>query len=536
MVMEIENTRIKALITFRAFFVTVLLGSFTFFEIGNRAFPQPKAVFNVIEALYVLTIVYAFCLGKVRPRPFVYFQLVLDVAAACVLIYLTGGIESWFSFLLIMIVLASGIVAGRRAGFVIASLSCILYGAMIDLQYWHLIPVPYDLALYEKDFLYNIFSNIIALYVSAYLTGYLSWRLEKTSEKLKEKATDLRELSAFNKEIVENMPSGLMVMDGAGRVISLNKAGEALTGISRQEAAGKHIKTIFPFIADHREPYIRAEGAITTGSGEKTIGLTISPIDEGAPAGGRDAEGAAGYLCIFSDLTEIKTMQQEIEQKQRWAMIGELAANIAHEIRNPLAALRGAVEMLYRGNAGREQRESLTRIALAEMDRLNRIITDFLMYSRPSKRRPESIELGLMLKGTLELLGKAAPQGVEITSEINGDIHVKADPDKLQQVFYNLAVNAFEAMPEGGRLRVTGKKEGGQAKISFADTGQGIPREEAQKVFFPFYTTKQAGTGLGLSIAMRIMEDHGGTIKLRSGPGQGAEFTIIMPLNGKDFN
>ncbi len=524
-----QTNRIKALITFRAFFVTVLLGSFTFFEIGHKAFRHQKAVFSLIEVLYGLTIAYAFFLGRVKPRPLAYFQLAMDVVASCVLIYLTGGIESWFSFLLILIVLASGIVIGRRAGFAIATLSSILYGAMIDLQYFRLIPVPYNLALSGKDFLYNVFSNITALYLTAYLMGHLSRRVEKITEKLEEKATDFRELTAFNKEVLENMPSGLIVMDGEGRLMSLNRAGETMTGISRAEAAGMDIRRIFPFIADHRKPNVRAEGTVNTGSGEKTIGLTISPMNEGQSG----PEGPDGYLCIFSDLTDIKKMQREIELKRQWAMIGELSANIAHEIRNPLAALRGAVEMLYKGNPDQGQRESLTRIALAEMDRLNRIITDFLMYSRPARRSPEPVELGLLLKGTLELLGKAAPPQVEISSDVEADIHVHADPDRLQQVFYNLALNAFQAMPGGGLLRVTGRKADGRAEISFADTGGGVAPEDAQKIFFPFYTTKAGGSGLGLSIAMRIMEDHGGTIRLESSPGRGAEFTAIMPLNGK---
>ena len=529
--------KIKALITFRVFFVTILLGSFTVFEIGNRAFPHPKAVFGLIVVLYGLTLAYAFFLRRVKARPFAYLQLTLDVLAVCVLIYLTGGIESWFSFLLILVVLASGIIAGRRAGYIIASLSAILYGSMLDLQFWRLIPLPYGPWLYEKDFLYNIFSVIIALYLTAYLTGYLSARLEKTSKKLDEKATDFLELTAFNREVLENMPSGLAVMDGGGLVISMNRAGSALTGIGAGEAAGRHIKSIFPFIEDHRDPNIRAEGAIMTPGGEKIVGLTLWATDGAAPGGQPDgklgAQGGAqgGYICIFSDLTEIKRMEREMELKRRWATIGELSANIAHEIRNPLAALRGAVEMLCKNDP--VQKESLTRIALAEMDRLNRIITDFLMYSRPAGLRMEPVELGALLKCGLDLIAKAAPARIEMETDIGPDINVRADPDKLHQVFFNLALNAFEAMPEGGRLRVRARKEGGQARISFADTGMGITASEAQKVFFPFYTTKAAGTGLGLSIAMRIMEDHGGAIRLQGNPGRGAEFTVLMPLDGE---
>ena len=521
-------SKTKALIAFRAFFVTVLLGSFAFFSIGNGAFPYPKAVFNLIEVLYGLTIIYALLLQRAKPKPFAYVQVVLDVFAALALIYFTGGIESWFSFLLILIVIASGTVIDKRAAFVTASLSSILYGAMLDLQYWRMIPVPYGLVLYEKDFLYNIFSNIVALYVCAYLTGQLSSSLERTSLTLEKRLTDFRKLSVFNKEVAENMPSGLMTTDAEGRILSLNRAGEAITGLDRAVEEDIRIQSIFPFIKDLNKPFERAEGEMS--GGKKTIGLTISAM--------KTAQGEpTGYICIFSDLTEIKKMQQEMQLRQKWAAIGELSANIAHEIRNPLASLRGAVEMLHRGGTSSEQQESLMLMVLSEADRLNRIITDFLMYSRPAKNEPEPVELDVLLKSTLEILGKSAPAGVVIRPDIEKTLRVTADPGRLQQVFYNLVLNAFEAMSANGAgcgvLTVSGKKENGIVKIKFADTGQGIDPKDTEKVFFPFFTTKDTGTGLGLSIALRIMEDHGGNIRFRSEPDRGTEFTVTLPVSGK---
>ena len=519
---------IKALIAFRAFIVTVLLGSFTLFEIGNGAFPYTKAVFNLIVALYGLTIVYALLLRRVKPKPFAYCQIVLDIFAALALIYFTGGIESWFSFLLILIVIASGTVIDRRAGFVAASLSSILYGAMLDLQFWRMIPVPYGLVLHEKDFLYNLFSNIVALYVCAWLTGQLSSNLERTSLTLEKRLTDFRRLSVFNEEVVESMPSGLMTTDSAGKILSLNRAGKSITGLDRAFLERDvRIQDIFPFIKDIGEAFERAEGEMA--GGKKTIGLTMSAMK--TPQG-----ESTGYICIFSDLTEIKKMQQEMELRQKWAAIGELSANIAHEIRNPLASLRGAVEMLHRGGTSRQQQESLMLMVLAEADRLNRIITDFLMYSRPARNEPEQVALDTLLKGTLEILGKSAPAGIKIRHDIE-PLLVTADPGRLQQVFYNLVLNAFESMSakgEGsGELSVSGKRERGVVKIKFSDTGQGINPADSERVFFPFFTTKDTGTGLGLSIALRIMEDHGGNIRFESKPGRGTEFTVTLPENGK---
>ncbi|MDA8169007.1 MAG: ATP-binding protein [Nitrospiraceae bacterium] len=517
------SLRLKALIAFRVLFATILLGSFLLFEIGNGVFPYGPAVLYLVAFLYFLTIVYIILLNRVRGTLLAYAQLVIDVLTVNMLIYLTGGIESWFSFLLIITVIASGIVIGKRAGFVMAVISSILYGVMLDLQYWAVIPVPYSLNLYERDFLYNIFTNIMALYICAYLTGYLVTRVEKASLKLEKKNLDYRELSVFNREVVENVTSGLITTDMEGRVLFFNAAAESITGMKRQDAIGRDAREIFPCL-EKFEPNSRMEGMIRCGELKKIIGMTIS--------GMKNTEGEpTGHIAIFQDLTQIKDMQEEIRRKEKWAAIGELSANIAHEIRNPLASLRGSIEMLKGTALNEAQKSSLMDIALAEMDRLNLIITDFLTYSRPTKPQMEPLELDILLGSTAELLGKSAPAGVSIRTELGESMRVLADPGRLQQVFLNLGINAFDAMPGGGVLTISGHGGGGWAHVVFSDTGKGISAQEREKIFFPFYTTKDTGTGLGLSIALRIMEDHGGTIRLESREGEGSAFTVSLPFN-----
>ncbi len=516
--------KLKTLIAFRVALASLLLGSFTFFEIGQSAFVYSASIFDLIIALYALTIAYLILLPYWRGVSFAYFQLAVDVLAITALIALTGGIESWFSFLLLLIIIAAGIIIGGRAGFIIAVLSSISYGLLVDLQYWQILKLPYSLDLLEKDFFYNIFSNIMAQYVCAWLTGYLSMKLERTSKSLEEKTADLMELSLFNREVVENVPSGLLTAGEDGKVLFFNKAAEDITGISRADAFGRELSSIFPFLGSQfRDLGARTEGLVNAGGAEKAVGLTVSPM--------RNTSGMkTGYIGIFQDLTHIKGMQEEIKRKEKWAAIGELATNIAHEIRNPLASLRASMEMLRSSDLSPAQKEALTGIALSEMDRLNRIITDFLIYSRPTRPELQPAKLDLLAANVAAMLTNLSKK-VKVTTESNGTVRVFADPHRLEQVLLNLGINAIESMPEGGSLAVTCLNEGGEARVIFKDTGNGIAPEVADKIFYPFFTTKASGTGLGLSIAMRIMEDHGGTIKVKSVPGQGSEFIVAMPSN-----
>lgn len=246
---DILLKKVKALISIRVVFITLLLGSFFLLQVGYRSFPYPRATSNLIVALYFLTIIYAFLLDRIKAYfTFAYFQIFMDVAAINVLIYLTGGIESWFSFIMLLTVMSANAVLNRKAGYVIATFSSILYGVMIDLQYYKLLPIKYDPALNEKDFLYNIFVHIAAFYMMAFLSGYLSSRLEKTTRDLEQTDSDLKELSLFNRELIENIPSGIFTTGIDGRILIFNKAAEDITGITREKASNLKITAIFPFI------------------------------------------------------------------------------------------------------------------------------------------------------------------------------------------------------------------------------------------------------------------------------------------------
>jgi two-component system sensor histidine kinase PilS (NtrC family) len=517
--------RLKALIMLRVFFVTLLLGTYLIFGIGFYRFPYPDAILYIIIALYLLSIVYAVLLSRVKNlTSYGYVQLSLDAVASIALILVTGGIESWFSFVMLLIVIAAAITMNKKAGFITATLCSILYGLMLDLQYYRIIPIAYDLSVREKDFLYNIFSHITSLYLTAYLTGYMSSRLEKTSLRLAEKDSDLRDLTYFNQELIEGLPSGLLTTDLSGNILIFNRAAENIVGVPRSGAIGKNIVEIFPFIEPPLETQ-RSEGLITVSGNTRTIGLGISVSTD-------SSEQRTGYICIFQDITELKKLEAELKHKETLATIGEISANMAHEIRNPLASLKGSIEMLKEGTLTKDHGEKLMNIALSEMDRLNKIITDFLTYSRPKALEFFRFDLHTMLDEILELIKSATMKSGAITikKEFSGENLIFADPQKLRQVFMNLGMNAIESMPAGGEVVISTRNLKDSVIISVKDSGTGITYENLKDIFFPFFTTKDRGTGLGLSIAYRIVEEHLGKITVRSAPGKGTTFTVVLPV------
>jgi two-component system sensor histidine kinase PilS (NtrC family) len=517
--MMIDETllkRQKALIGFRVLFVTVLLGSLFVFQIGYRTFPHSYSVLYLIIGMYSLSIGYSLLLGRVPAVPLAYAQLVLDVVAATGLILITGGIESWFSWLLLLIVVASAMVISRKAGYVIATLGGILYGTLLDLQYFGILRIPFDPNLQAKDFFYKIFSHFFGLYLIAYLTGELSERLAR-------KDSDLADLTLFNREVIENTPSGLLTTDAAGTIILFNKAAEDITGLAREDAVGRSLRSVFPIVKS-LHVIRRSEASVTLQGRKKIIGLSISAIPD-------IKNGEKGFIVIFQDLTEMKRMSEEIKRKEKLAAVGELSGKIAHEIKNPLASLKGSMEMLRESNLEEEQKERLMRIAVKEMDRLNGILNDFLSYSKPRSLEFERFDLHEALSETLEMLNNRGAVGVTFHTGFQDPLPVNADEQRLQQVFWNLGINAIDAMPEGGELQVNTSVANGGVEIRFKDTGSGISKDVLSNIFFPFFTTKRNGTGLGLSIAYRVVEDHGGSIAVESRPGEGTEFTITLPRN-----
>jgi two-component system sensor histidine kinase PilS (NtrC family) len=530
-------TKVKGLIFFRVFFTIILLGSYILFKIGPYPFPYYHLIKYLVYSVFILSIVYLLLLKYIKNlRRFAYIQLIIDSILIIFLIFMTGGVESWFSFLMVLNVIAGAIVVGRPAGYVIATVLGILYGTLMDLQFYRIIPIGYESSLKVTHFLYNIFIHISALYLVAYLSGHLTSRLEKTYKSLEKTQHDLVELKALNTMIVENVPSGIVTTDISWKIIAFNSPAEQITGMSRDEVIGKGLVEVFPFLDQQTLtatlPF-RTEGIIKarTDSGlkERIIGITLNNFK---------AEGSSGVIGVFQDLTEIKKREEEAKRKEKLAAIGELSRNIAHEIRNPLASLKGSIEILLEDRVPEEHKKRLMEIAIKEMDRLNKIITDFLLYTRPVPLNIKSFNLmGLLDEVILMLRTSHGAENIEIKKQGPQSLEIAADESQLKQVFLNLGYNALEAMPDGGRLEISVRHDNRNVVVLFSDTGPGISEEDIDKIFYPFYSTKETGSGLGLAIAYKIIEEHHGKISVKSfdktdrhGQGSGATFEVVLPL------
>ncbi|HEC97149.1 MAG TPA: PAS domain S-box protein [Nitrospirae bacterium] len=518
--------KVETLIFLRLFFITLLLGSLFFFDLQGKQFYQPYLFYGLFLTGYAPSMFYIFLQNRISDRIAVhrliaYMMLTLDVLVVVFLILLTGGIESWFSFLLILVTIASSIVLGRKAGYILATLASILYGLSLDLQYYQIIPVHFNSVLEEKDFFYNIFINISGLYLTAYLMGYLVSRLEKTSEKLQKKDVDLKELYRFHSEVIENIPSGLFSLDTSGKIVLFNSAAERITGLKRNSVIYRYSNEVFPFLS--LPPTTgRHEGEIVQDAEKRYIGLSIS-------LNKNSAGEILGYIGTFQDLTDIIKLEEEIKRREKFAAIGELSASIAHELRNPLASMKGSFEMLKEDVLPEETKKRLMDIAILEMDRLNAIVTDFLIYCSPRPPAMKRFNLSAAANEVSDMLQNMSDR-VRIVKEIQDEVFMVADEQKIRQLLWNLTLNAVEAVPGGGKVGISVYTDDNNVILKVSDSGAGIPEENVEKVFYPFFSTKKKGTGLGLSIAYRIVEEHHGNIKVLSGKGRSTEFVVSMPL------
>lgn len=471
-----------------------------------------------------------------------YLQIVWDLGLVTVLILLTGGINSLFSFLYILAVINASVLLSRREAFYTASLCGILYGAIVDFQYFGRLSfiglssgpaVQYG----AIRLFHTIFINISAFYVTAFLTGYLAERARTSERALKAKSIDYAELERLNTTIVTNLDSGLLTINNNRKIRVFNRCAEELVGISQQDAYDRDLLDVIPgFGAFGDDIFDIQRQEVEYETPEKNcliLGFKSVPFT--------DAEGErTGAIVDFQDLTQLKRMEERLKRADKLAAIGELAARIAHEIRNPLASISGSVQLIAQGERVDLGDRKLLEIVLRETDRLNGLITDFLAYARP--KRPFRIRTHM--KGFVDdIIALLATDPhfnkINVLNSCPDSLAIDIDRDQFQQVFWNLLTNAAEAMADGGNISVDAllpnrtdllKSSSGVVQIVLSDDGDGMPLEVTNRIFEPFFTTKADGTGLGLATVYRIIEAHGGCISVDSKEGKGTSFVIFLPF------
>ena len=377
------------------------------------------------------------------------------------------------------------------------------------------------------------------------MVGLLSARLAEQQSgsdvRLRAATQSLANLRALHERIVESIRSGVVTTDLEGRIFTFNAAAEEITGYDEKDVRGQGASVFFGELTDHITNLIHAsdkrvtsprfEADCLTAEGMRLrLGFSISPLSS-------ESGETTGMVITFQDLTHIRALEETSRRQDQLAAIGRMAASIAHEIRNPLAAMRGSIQMLRHEMQGEPSQAELMEIILRESDRLNRIITDFLNYARPRSASHAKVDIGELLHQTFTLL-RYSPEINEHQSVeeevIDGPLMADADAEQLQQVFWNLARNALQSMPEGGTLRAqVSRNSKNRLSITFSDTGRGMSPAQVEHLFEPFSSTT-GGTGLGLSIVYQIIREHGGTINVRSREGQGTTITIELPSEKRE--
>lgn len=530
----------RMLIAIRVVVVTTLLLAALIIQYTVRELLPINYLYTTAAITYGLTLFYI-GVGYLAPRKInLIIQVAGDLVVETVLVYFTGGLDSPFSFLYLVSIITASMLLYRRGGILSASGAVILYGVLGDLMLYGVIPLPeqswFVPTPWTSSRLYlNMATNFAGFYATALLTSYLSEKLQKTSKELDANRQNLAELRALNQNVVESVPSGLITLSPDGIATFINPAGCFILREDAQAIVGRPIAEL-GFYGDGEWDEFRdtlSSGAVIRREKNdvaiadelRTIGFAVTPLNT--------IEGAAsGYTLIFQDLTDMKTLEAELRLKDRMAAVGELSAGIAHEIRNPLAAIAGSVQVLKKSPALNPQEQRLMSIILKESERLNKTIADFLRFVRPQEKRPAEFDIAASLAETLDLLRNSAE--VTATIEIEDEIvppsyTINGDSDQIRQVFWNIARNAVQAMPNGGTLRVTTAAAADHYNITFNDNGRGMNDADQRRLFQPFRTNFPTGTGLGMAISYRIVQEHGGRIEVTSNEGAGTSITVSLP-------
>jgi len=541
--MAASNLRRKLLwlIGGRAVAITLVLGSAILVQYRLDYNPalawfQINPFFALIALTYALTIVWALTLRFVdRHAWLIDVQVACDALIVSAIVYLTGGVSSYFSTLYTMPIIAASTVQSWRGGLMVSVLSSFMYVGLVIAQYQN-VPLPFApplIVLPLSRVLFTAGLNVFGFMAVAGLSGYLAEGLRRTGAQLEETSSQLADLQAFNQHVIDSLRSGLATSDTSGRVLTFNHAAESITGIAAADAVGRDIADVLQLPSPGSD-----DGAARAGLGRHEIGFQRGDgrhIEIGlATAPLLTPRGEGGFVFTFQDVTELKKRDREARVQQRLAAVGEMAAGIAHEIRNPLASMVGSIQILRDELPLSTEQSQLMDIVLRESERLNDTIRSFLAFARPQRSTMADLDLRLILRDTARLLennSEVTEQHAVVVDEPPDPVMYRADEAQIRQIVWNLATNGLRAMPSGGELRLCTRATDAEVLVGVQDEGVGIAPEDLDSIFQPFRGTFGRGTGLGLSIVHRIASDYGGEVRVTSEKGKGTRVEVALPLS-----
>jgi two-component system, NtrC family, sensor histidine kinase PilS len=543
--------RVAWLIGIRAIISTLLLGGAIVAQVTSPGSFPVNPFFFLVALTYGLTIAYASTVRFVeRYHWLVDIQLAIDAVIVSAFIYLTGGITSYVSSLYVLPIVGASVVRFRRGGLLVASASALLYVAIVFTQFLTAAGIVIDPWLSAERVVlptpgtaqYTVATNLFGFFAVAILSGSLAEKVRSAGVQLQQASTELADLQALNQHVIDSLPSGLATTDRQQRILTFNRGAELITGLSFASVLGRPVTEVLQlpkFLAESLAhghvppaPGRRFEFRFHRGDdlGDIDLGLGVAHLQT---PGGR-----AGYLVTFQDVTDIKKLERDARMQQRLAAVGEMAAGIAHEIRNPLASMSGSIQILRQELPLSAEQEQLMDIVLRESERLNSSIRSFLAYARPQRFEIARFDVRRALNDTALLLRNSAEvrddHFIEVELPAN-ELWFEADENQIKQIVWNLATNGLRGMPDGGHLKLIGAFEEASDSlvITVSDEGIGIAADELDGLFQPFHGSFAKGSGLGLAIVHRIVTDYNGEIQVSSRRGEGTAVSVRLPARAE---
>jgi two-component system, NtrC family, sensor histidine kinase PilS len=513
-----------------AFLVAVLLITF-YFQLRQPDFLGHELLVPLYSCVFLSFVVHTIYIWNFdrfsRLNIPTIFLFVFEAFFISALIYFTGITQSIFIFLYLVNIIFCGFIYRRQGSLFLALLTSSLYSTLLIFK-------P-DIS--GEIVFFSLALNNLGFFSVAMLSGYLSEQLGVMGLELVASHRNIQELKDLNKLIIDNVTSGLVTLDGSGRIVLANKAAETILEESHN-LNGRSIFHVLPGLQKFESRFSEEAGRIDrfeidyfNSRDEKLLlGFSVSPlIHQGQ---------FAGNVLIFQDLTKIKRLERAMQMSEKMAAVGQLAAGIAHEIRNPLAGISGSIQLLRTTTHGEGSEEyRLMSIALKEIDRLNRLITDFLDFVRPSQPAGDTIELKSLITEVVDLVKvnkmfEKKDKKIDFDLSFGTNRSILGHRDQLKQVFYNLLINATHAVDDvtNPKISVSTKLLNGNLVIGVRDNGCGMNTQTQKRIFEPFFTTKAKGTGLGLATVHKIVENHEARIFVESELNKGTEFVIEFPL------
>ncbi len=537
------RARLSTIIAMRLVVSTALLGSAVLVDLRGPASEPVNPFYFLIGATYALSLVYVATLRLAERRPWwADVQFAMDASLITAFIGVTGGITSYFSLLYCLPVAAASLVRYRSGAMKAATVAAVAYGLLIWAQYADAVgaittPWGWVAAGPLPDFAtasYILGIHLLGFFAVAWLAGSLADASRSADARLKRASTAIADLREFNELVVNSLLSGLATADSEGRILTFNRAAATITGLAVQDVKGQPLVDVFQLSETSRLELValghmksmRAEVSFRRHQDERIeLGLTATTLPF--------PDGRSGYLVAFQDVTEVRRLERQSRLQQRLAAVGEMAAGIAHEIRNPLASMSGSIQVLREELSLSDDQARLMDIVVKESDRLNDTIRSFLLYARPQRFAMRPLEITAIVRDVALLLRHGSDVGplhaVQVSAPMQ-EIWCEADDTQIRQVLWNLATNGLRAMTEGGTLTIgVSTDDAGTVTLSVEDQGHGMNPEEIESLFQPFTSSFERGTGLGLAIVHRIVQDYGGSIDVASTPGRGASFRVRLP-------